>query len=345
MLHRYRALFLALSVLILLLMAYTAFWATAAARMRSLLADAPGRVLTEKGIALDLKDAVVEGFPLRLTARLSAVRAQWPSGTVLTMGAMELTAWAWSPLEIELASEGPLRLDLAGSARHAPISGMAAGLGGTLVLGTDGKAKEAAITLDQPRTEATESLGPLAARELTLSWLAPAKPPAGPTDSQGMTSLRFSDIDLPGAVLPPLKPRIEQLALSLEPRGPMPAKPSVETMTAWRDGGGTLELLALRLAWSGLDLRANATLALDSQMQPEGAGTAQLSGGELLIDMLAQSGAMKPDQATGVKAALALLSKAGDDGRRSVSVPVTLQNQILSIGPMKVAVLPVIPWN
>lgn len=345
MLHRYRALFLALSVFILLLLAYTAFWATAAARMRTLLADAPGRAMMAKGITLDLKDAVVEGFPLRLTARLPGVRAQWPSGTVLTTGPVELTAWAWSPLEIELASEGPLRLDLAGSARHAPISGTAAGLGATLTLGTDGKPKEAAVTLDRPQTGATESLGPLVARELTLSWLAPPKPPVGPTDGQGMISLLFSDIDLPGAVLPPLKPRIEQLTLSLEPRGPMPAKPSVETMTAWRDGGGTLELLAFHLMWSGLDLRANATLALDSQMQPEGAGTAQLSGGEVLIDMLAQAGAMKPDQATGVKAALGLLSKTGDDGRRNVSVPVTLQNRELSIGPMKVAVLPVIPWN
>ena len=116
-------------------------------------------------------------------------------------------------------------------------------------------------------------------------------------------------------------------------------------MTAWRDGGGTLELQALRVLWGNIDLRANATLALDRDMQPEGAGTAELSGADTLIDMLIQSGALKPEQGGGIKQTLGLLSQTTSDGRRVVAVPVTLQARRLSIGPVPVAELPVIPWN
>lgn len=342
MLHRYRALFLALSVAILLLLAYTIWWAALAGKVRTALAEAPGRALAEKGITLDLRDPVVGGFPLSVTVDLSGARAQWPSGTVLELGAVTAVAPAWDPTDITVTSAAPASLDLAGSARHAPIAGTAAGLSLRADLGLDGKPRMVTATLTgvQTRTEA-----PWAAAETILTWMAPARPPEGPTDPQGQVSLLVRDLDLPGVVPAPLTRRIDQVALSYEARGPLPAKPSVEGMTAWRDGGGTLEILGLRLLWSGMDLRGNATLALDAAMQPEGAGTAELSGGQALIDMLAQGGGLKPEQVDGVKAGLSMLSRPTDDGRSVLRVPVTLQNSRLSIGPLMVATLPPIPWN
>ncbi|OYQ35363.1 hypothetical protein CHU95_09150 [Niveispirillum lacus] len=342
MLHRYRALFLALSAAILLLLAYTAWWAALAGRVRTVLTEAPGKALAENGIVLDLRDPVVAGFPLSLTVDLSGLRAQWPSGTILELGPLAAHAFAWNPSEIHVTAAAPLRLDLAGSARHATISGTASGLTGTVNLGLDG----------QPLlvTASLSALGALAnarweAAMATITWTAPAQPPGGPTDPQGQVSLLVRDLDLPGRVPAPLSRRIEQVSLSYEPRGPLPAKPSVEGMTAWRDGGGTVEILGARVLWSGMDLRAKATLALDRQMQPEGAGAAELSGGQTLIDMLAQNGGMQTEQAAAMKAALSTLSKRTDDGRDVLQVPVTLQNSRLFVGPLQVATLPPIPWN
>lgn len=342
MLHRYRALFLALSVAILLLLAYTAWWAALAGKVRTALTEAPGRALAEKGVVLDIRNPVVGGFPLSVTVELSGMRAQWPSGTVLELGAVTASAPAWDPTDINVTSSAPLRLDLAGSARHDPLSGTAGGLSLLADLGLDGKPHRVAATLTAVRT-LTDA--PWAAAETIVTWTAPAKPPEGPTDPQGQISLLVRDLDLPGTVPAPLSRRIEQVALTYEPRGPLPAKPSVEGMTAWRDGGGTLEILGGRLLWSGMDLRANATLALDSALQPEGAGTAELSGGHALIDMLAQSGGVKPEQVEAVKAGLSMLSKRTDDGRSVLRVPVTLQNSRLFVGPLHVATLPPIPWN
>lgn len=342
MLHRYRALFLALSVAILLLLAYTAWWVALAGRVRTALAEAPGKALAEKGVVLDIRDPVVGGFPLSVTVQLSGARAQWSSGTVLDLGAVTASAPAWDPTAITVTSGAPLRLDLAGSARHDPVSGTAAGLSLQADMGLDGKPRLVTATLSGVRTLAD---APWAAAEATVTWTAPAKSPEGPTDPQGQVSLLLRDLHLPNPVPAPLTQRIDQVALSYEPRGPLPTKPSVEGMTAWRDGGGTLEILGVRLLWSGLDLRGNATLALDSAMQPQGAGTAELSGGPALIDMLVQNGSLKPEQVEAVKAGLSMLSKRTDDGRSVLRVPVTLQNSRLLVGPLHVATLPPIPWN
>lgn len=345
MLHRYRALFLALSVVILLLLAYTAWWSTLAWRVRTTLADAPAKALSEKGVMLDLRDAVVGGFPLSVTVDLSGVRAQWPSGTVVETGAVSATAFAWAPMDITLASTAPLRLDLAGSARHDPMTGTAGSMLVQASLGLDGKPRQVKATFLSLVAGLEGGNGPLKASELTLTWTAPVQPPTGPTDPQGQNSLVITGLDLPGAVPAPLQQRIDQVALSYEPRGPLPAKPSVEGMTAWRDGGGTLDIRSFRVLWSGMDLRANATLALDRDMQPEGAGTAELSGADALIDVMGARGNVPADRVAVMKQGLKGLTKRTDDGRDILSVPVTLQNRQLSVGPIVVGVLPVVPWN
>ncbi len=345
MLHRYRALFLALSVAILLLLAYTAWWSTLAWRVRTAFAEAPAKAMAEKGVQLDLRDAVVGGFPLTVTVELSGMRAQWPSGTVLETGAVTASAFAWAPTDIILSSTAPVRLDLAGSARHEPMTGSAAGMVVEASLGLNGKPKQVTASLLSVLVDLDGGNGPLKAGEMRLTWTAPAQPPVGPTDSQGQTSVLISNLDLPDAVPAPLQQRIEQVALSYEPRGPLPTKPSVEGMTAWRDGGGTLDIRSFRVLWSGMDLRANATLALDRDMQPEGAGTAELSGADALIDVMGTRGNIPADRVVVMKQGLKGLTRRSDDGRDVLSVPITLQNRQLSVGPIVVGVLPVVPWN
>lgn len=345
MLHRYRALFLALSVAILLLLAYTAWWSTLAWRVRTALAEAPAKAMAEKGVQLDLRDAVVGGFPLTVTVELSGARAQWPSGTVLETGAVTATAFAWAPTDITVSSAAPISLDLAGSARHDPAVGYAALVQVEASLGLNGKPKQMTARLSGVEAGMKTGTGRLKAADATLTWIAPAQPPTGPTDSQGQTSLVVTGLDLPGAVPAPLQQRIEQVALSYEPRGPLPTKPSVEGMTAWRDGGGTLDIRSFRVLWSGMDLRANATLALDREMQPEGAGTAELSGADALIDVMGARGNIPADRVVVMKQGLKGLTRRSDDGRDVLSVPITLQNRQLSVGPIVVGVLPLVPWN
>lgn len=345
MLHRYRALFLALSVAILLLLAYTAWWSALAWRLRTTLAEAPGKALAEKGVVLDLRDPEVSGFPLTLTVEIAGLRALWPSGTVVETGAVTATAFAWAPMEITVASTMPMRLDLAGSARHAPVTGSAEGLTGQASLGLDGKPKQVTASLRNVRSAMEEDAGTLAAGEVVLTWTAPPNTPEGPTDPQGQTSLLVKDLDLPGAVPAPLTRRIDQLALSYEARGPLPTKPSVDGMTGWRDGGGSLDIRSFRLLWGGVDLRAHATLTLDGNMQPAGAGTAELSGAGALVEMMAARENLPPEKLEAMKAGLRMLTRRTYDGRDVLSVPVTLRNNLFSVGPVVVGTIPEMVWH
>lgn len=346
MLHRYRALFLALSVAILLLLAYTLYWNAAANRLNGFLLVEPMKPLvTGQKASVEIGPGTTGGFPLRLTARWAHFKVTWPDGTVLETGPLVFSAWAWEPLAFQLESDAPVRLTVPGTVLARPINAHAASLRGSIAATMDEKIIQVSVSLAAVEAVIEGGTGPLKASELTLTWTAPAQPPTGPTDSQGQTSLVITGLDLPGAVPAPLQQRIDQVALSYEPRGPLPAKPSVEGMAAWRDGGGTLDIRSFRVLWSGMDLRANATLALDRDMQPEGAGTAELSGADALIDVMGARGNIPADRVAVMKQGLQGLTRRTDDGRDILSVPVTLQNRRLSVGPIVVGVMPVVPWN
>ena len=98
-----------------------------------------------------------------------------------------------------------------------------------------------------------------------------------------------------------------------------------EQAAAWRDGGGSLEIRHLALIWGPLDLTASATLALDDQLQPMGAGSARLVGYAETLDALAAHGAISRSAATAAKAVLSLLAHNPEDGSPpDVEVPLTL---------------------
>ena len=89
-------------------------------------------------------------------------------------------------------------------------------------------------------------------------------------------SLRAEAISPPSGIVRPLGPRIASLEMDGALNGPVPVgRTLAEQAAAWRDGGGSLEVRHLALVWGPLDLTASATLALDDQLQPMGAGSAR----------------------------------------------------------------------
>jgi hypothetical protein len=124
-----------------------------------------------------------------------------------------------------------------------------------------------------------------------------------------------------------------------------PGRPS-ESLAAWRDAGGVLQIQRFAADWGPLAVTAEGTLALDGQMQPLFAGTATVRGYGEAIDALAQAGLMPPNQATGAKIALAALAKPAEDGGPpAVHLPLTIQDGFLYVGPLKLARMPRIIWQ
>jgi hypothetical protein len=151
---------------------------------------------------------------------------------------------------------------------------------------------------------------------------------------------------LPDPVRWPLGNTIARLEFDGTMEGPIPPQqPPGAWATAWRDGGGSLQLHNLILNWGPLRMTASATLALDDQLQPMGAGTSHVTGYAATLDALASNGALSRSAATAAKAVLSLLAGTPGDGEPDdVEVPLTLQYRTLSMRQVPLLRLPELDW-
>jgi Uncharacterized protein conserved in bacteria (DUF2125) len=158
--------------------------------------------------------------------------------------------------------------------------------------------------------------------------------------------LHVADARLPGGVVRPLGPSIADLQADAVLSGPLAASQRpAEAAAAWRDGGGSLEIQHLGLSWGPLILTASATLALDDQLQPMGAGNARITGYAETLDTLAAHSMISHSAGIAAKAVLSLLADARDDGSRpEVEVPLTLQYRTLSMRQVPLLRLPELDW-
>jgi hypothetical protein len=170
-----------------------------------------------------------------------------------------------------------------------------------------------------------------------------------PAALQGEAVLTLSadvaDLVLPGGTWA-FGPRIGSAAFDLMLTGPLPpAETPLARATAWRDGGGTLELQRLALDWGPLNLNGSATLALDEHMQPMGAATARIVGYAATLDALAAARVIGTRAAMTAKAVLGLMAHApADSAAPEVEVPLTLQDGTLSVGRIPLARMPEFSW-
>jgi hypothetical protein len=159
-------------------------------------------------------------------------------------------------------------------------------------------------------------------------------------------AIKAGGIGLPGRLTWPLGPRIASVVLDGVLNGPLPAATGLKAAaTAWRDDGGSVAVQHVETRWGPLGLTATATLALDPELQPMGAGTAQVTGYAETLDALARNGLMSRSAATTAKAVLSLLANAPDDGSPSeVEVPLSLQYRTLSMRQVPLVRLPELDW-
>jgi hypothetical protein len=159
-------------------------------------------------------------------------------------------------------------------------------------------------------------------------------------------SLHAEAISPPPGIARTLGSHIADLTLNGVLDGPMPrARRLADRASAWRDGGGALEIQHLAVNWGPLDLTASATLALDEQLQPMGAGSARIVGYAETLDALAAHNVVSKSAATAAKAVLSLLAHNPDDGSPpDVEVPLTLQYRTLSMRQVPLVRLPELDW-
>lgn len=346
-----RRIFLVAIVLLVAAVAgYAVYWHSAS---RTLAEGIDGWAAAQRsaGYTVAYAEPEISGFPFRLEARIDTPQIAAPPGELPWRWrgpSLLLHARPWAPLDFETEAPGRHEIDVndGGTPRHYLIDAATAkGSGG---FGIDGRLARATVALTD--VTAVEVGGE---DEAVRFRRIDARIMPGEAAEHTQPSLGFL-VSLAGVILPsdaqsPLGGDIERLEIEGAIMGNLPEiEPGRELRDAlerWRDDGGTLELGRAVVYWGALELTGDGTFALDAALQPIGAMSTTIVGHDAVIDTLVADGAVNPRDGSLAKVVLAVLARPSPvDGRPELTVPLTLQDGHLWIGPAKLARLPRIEW-
>ncbi|MEE8393947.1 MAG: DUF2125 domain-containing protein, partial [Rhodospirillales bacterium] len=157
-------------------------------------------------------------------------------------------------------------------------------------------------------------------------------------DGEGMTVPR--DMGLP------LGHVFESLSFEAGVLGPVQPGSWPATLAAWRDLGGTVEVRELRAVYGPMTIKASGTMAVDAEVQPIGAFTAKVRGFFETIDVLKRHDLIGGADAMAAKLLLGVMSRRPEGGGPpALNLAITIQDQKLFAGPVKLADIPAVKWG
>ena len=317
---------------------YTGYWFYIAGRLPDTVAGW-AEVHRAEGYAVHWDSLAIGGFPTSFRATMTGAsfagsRAlPFEARTAVLIGEARpwnLRRWHVTAPQVSRV-EGP----------HEGDAISAAMLDATVAIDRD-KAARVTVTAHQIAGSGAASLLSIGSADAQVGL--PGRPPADHQQEGARMALQLGGVGLPRAV-PSLGATVDRVTLSAVLKGAIPAGKLRDALAAWRDDGGTVELEQGTLNWGKLAASANGTLALDGTLQPMGALTATIEHHDAVIDAAVAGGTMRAQDANLAKILLGLMVKPGADGNKQLTLPVTLQNRHLYLGPAQIAVVPVVTWE
>ena len=338
-----------LALLLFVAGGYAGYWFYAAGLARDAV-ERWAAARRAEGYTVAFTAGRAEGFPLTIRLPLQAPGMAGPTRT----GPAEAFAWEadalalemqpWDPFRYRIEAHGRQRVavQVAGEwQRYALDAGRAVGMA---ALRRDGRLAQGAFDLEDVRMTDAAGQPVMQAARAAARTMLPEKPPAGHAEQAAELSGLLHGATFAAAAGEALGPEVAKLEFLVDLKGPIPAGPERAALDAWRRDGGTLEVEWLNLVWGPLDLRAKGTAALDEEMRPLGALTADVRGYGPTLDAFTRTGAVKPEMAATARLALDLLSRQdGTSGERVLTVPLTAQDGALFVGPVRLFSLRPIP--
>lgn len=322
-------------VLALLAVLYGVWWQALADRWRTGIATWT-ESLAASGWTAATGPLSVSGFPGPIRIALPAPALTDSAGNGWSGPPTAIIVAPWAPVDPRFAAPGPHRFTLAG---HAPVELSAEALTGRIAVE---HGRPVALDLSLTRAGAAG----LTVDTATLSAKRLAQPVASPDSVAPVlaATLTIAGLTVPEGWAPAMDRTLTNGSLSLRLRGAPSAGPLVPALAAWREAGGTVEIDALDFSWPPLWANGNATLALDRDLQPELAGTFTIRGLAAAIDRAGAQGLVPPAAAITAKIALGLTATTTNDGATENKLAVTVQDRMLSVGPVPLIVLPPVKW-
>ncbi|RDD61904.1 DUF2125 domain-containing protein [Ferruginivarius sediminum] len=269
------------------------------------------------------------GFPIRLTARLDTPAVAAPAGWRWQAPVLRGRADLIDPLAVNVNAPGShiltlpsgrdLRLDaesVDGELRFVPQTGTQGG----------------ALSLRGARLTGLDA-GTVAADAVDLS-LQPL-----PAEGRETTDIGFDaaarQLLLPPRADTPFGRQIESLTLDGVARGPVPEKLDAQSLHAWRQAGGKVDVHRVDIIWPPLRMTGDGQLGLDGRLRPEGTLDVAVEGLGPALDRLEKTGVIEPKTAAYAKMAIAALTaQQSDAGEGKVKLPLSFREGQVFLGPV-----------
>jgi len=325
---------------------YTGAWLFLAATARS-TALAWVEARRTEGYAVRFDSMEETGYPL--SVRLDVVNpgigtpnspAPWGwEGETLEI---ELKPWDWATVTLNTAGKQTLALTTPKTGMVS-YNGEAGSASASLDLdggGLDIAIRDLSLKGDKP------GIGGFAIAKGRLRAARPGSAGADARTPSAQLEVRLSELRLPRFLSSPLGDGVRELEIEARLLGDLAAGPVRDSLEAWRDGGGTVEIRRLAVRHGPMAVRADGTLALDGQLQPIGAFTARIEGFFAAIDALQKTGMVKARDAVTAKMILGVMSRRPENGGpATLNLALTLQDRRLFAGPVGLLEFGTIDWR
>ncbi|MCP5364356.1 MAG: DUF2125 domain-containing protein [Hyphomicrobiales bacterium] len=159
-------------------------------------------------------------------------------------------------------------------------------------------------------------------------------------------TLSLAGVRPSAALALPLARTVERAIIEAELTGSLAPAPWPDALMAWRDAGGTIELNTVAMVYGPLDVVGAGTVALDNDVQPMGAMAARMRGFNETVAALSAADIISAQMAQTFHSILGMLSRSGQPGPNpEVTIPFSLQNRVLSAGPIPLVKIPHLRWS
>ncbi len=344
-----RAVWIGVGAVVAMGVLYGGLWILLAAGLRDV---ATGWIDDQRAAdwAIAMDEPRLHGFPGWPNVELTSVSVQaplqdggwhWRTGTVtLKPAAFDLTT-----LIIRAPGTHTLSAPWTAGETWTAIAGQA---GFKLDLDTSGKWQGAQLALSRAELRDPFQRPLIGAERFHMEFVLTDSGASGEANG-GDVFARFkgaADGIRLGLSMGPFARKVRAVRLEADLVGAIAPGRLPEALEAWRSGGGTLDVRRFLLDWPPLTITGDGTMALDNRLQPMGAFSTRITGFKETLRTLESGGVIPPGQAASAQIILGLLAKTprGSD-EPELSVPLSIQDQRLSVGPFDLMDLPDVRWD
>jgi hypothetical protein len=285
--------------------------------------------LRKRGYTVQYKSLTTSKNPFLLSVTLDNPTIKDPHNLYqLTGPQIVISAYPWSYRIITVTLEGTHRLELPSFTNTHLAQSQLTGAQCTFTLNSSHKANTALLKINRLDLMAGTAPLPLSFHDIDVDLQGLSEPLL----SQGHIQFKALGVDDILHISQHDHPFTFDMTYSLQG---VPHRTKARSLKEWRDERGSFKVHNLRASWGTLEINANGILALDDRMKPTGEMGATIVGYDDALSIMGTAAYIKPKDAQAASFALNLLGGENAQGRKQITIPLTLEDGRLFLGPVK----------